>query len=809
MNQQEFRLIVDQIEEEASIETGIPIKRNADYLELGHDIWREFPVSFKDFVESDLHLSHPALTDRQYSDILKLLGSNPQEVFRDNPGYNVGVLLWGKGCFVGSTKVSLIDGRELSFRDLLKEFNEGKKNRVFSLDTTGVSRVGRISNCKITKKVKKLVEIVYSNGKKDFCTEDHPFMLWDGRYEAASKLSKSKSLSSRCGRMDIISIKPIKLRKAVDVYDITVEGYHNFALSSGVFVHNSGKDLVASCMQAYLVYVLLCMRNPQEYFQFPVSEPLDIVNVSYNAREAKEVFFAKFKERIKNWRWLRERYLIFEGGRPLNKYVKGSTQYVRIGENNIKFPHLIRTNSEHSQASSYEGYNIIFWVMDEASAFMDASKRANANLVYSTLLTSSETRFGTRAKGLILSFPRAKNDFTVRMYEKAIKGDATSSGGKLFGSKGFSWEIKPSSFFCGTTFEYKGHNIPVELKSSFDQFPEEAECRHLCSPGEEVDSFIKFPERVDDAVIDKEPLFITETQIFEHKVKGVIKRFIGKKIISWKDMTLAEKQLPRVIHIDNGVDICDAALAVGHGENLFMDDIHASGKSIDKLENGEISLVDPRSFITEGEFVPIRKTVIDAIEVWVPDKRRQLQVSLLSVDNMLEDICNVLNIVAISYDQWESAKSIEYFLSLGYSIEKHTITYEDFRQVRTCLYVNALELPYYPVSLRDRDVSLVVEEFKHLRSLGGKRIDKGEGYSKDVVDCIAGVVRHVNSKSYKVRSTPSRAIKGSLVLSGKAVDQFGAPEAQPVISTKPKLAQSPSSRRPRPRLSNSLLNRKR
>ena len=860
MNQEEFRLIVNQVEEEAAIESGIPIKRDNDYLELGHDIWKEYPVSFNEFVESDLHLNHPALTSRQYKDVLKLLGSDPQEVFRDNPDYNVGVLLWGKG---------------------------------------------------------------------------------------------------------------------------------------------SGKDLVASCMQAYLVYVLLCMRSPQEYFQFPISEPIDIVNVAYNAREAKEVFFAKFKERIKNWRWLREHYMIIEGGRPLNKYVKGTTQYVRIGENNIKFPHLIRANSEHSQASSYEGYNILClsgetkiklvdgrsvsikelegqtnflvysydkekqqiasgnvtkvfktqqdalvykvnfskgksvkctgdhlflmrdgsykkakdfqfndslmpfyyqinsrtkgyewlylpepakwwstqeqyhkrfatrvgsslsletrkkiseslkrnrynnhkvvsvefagyadvydmsvekyhnfaldcgvfahncWVMDEASAFMDAGKHSNATLVYSTLLTSSETRFGTRAKGLILSFPRSKNDFTVRMYEKAIKGDATDSGGKLFGSKGFSWEIKPSRFFCGTTFEYKGHNIPVELKSSFDQFPEEAECRHLCSPGEEIDSFIKFPERVDDAVIDKEPIFVTETQIFEHNIKGTIKRFVGKKIIAWKDLTLAEKRLPRVIHVDNGVDVCDAALVIGHGEDLFMTAIHADGRGIDEIENDETSLIDPKSLIAEGEFVPTRKTIIDAIEIWVPDKRRQLQVSLLSVDSMLEDICNVLNIVAISYDQWESAKSIEYFLTLGYVIEKHTITYEDFRQVRTCLYVNALELPYYPLSLKDRDTSLAVEEFKHLRSLGGKRIEKGEGYSKDVADCIAGVVRHVNSKSYKGRSAPSRAIKGSLVLSGKTVDQFGAPDAQIVISTKPKLARLPSSRRPRPRLSNSLLNRKR
>lgn len=39
----------------------------------------------------------------------------------------------------------------------------------------------------------------------------------------------------------IKSIKIIKLNHTIPVYDITVDKYHNFALSAGVFVHNSGK----------------------------------------------------------------------------------------------------------------------------------------------------------------------------------------------------------------------------------------------------------------------------------------------------------------------------------------------------------------------------------------------------------------------------------------------------------------------------------------------------------------------------------------------------------------------------------------
>jgi DNA gyrase subunit B len=38
----------------------------------------------------------------------------------------------------------------------------------------------------------------------------------------------------------VVAVRPLEER--TDVYDLTVEGYHNFALASGVFVHNSAKQ---------------------------------------------------------------------------------------------------------------------------------------------------------------------------------------------------------------------------------------------------------------------------------------------------------------------------------------------------------------------------------------------------------------------------------------------------------------------------------------------------------------------------------------------------------------------------------------
>ncbi|MFH2231899.1 MAG: HNH endonuclease, partial [Patescibacteria group bacterium] len=61
--------------------------------------------------------------------------------------------------------------------------------------------------------------------------------------------------SPRCNNHKIRAVIPVHLKQAVPVYDLEVDEHHNFALSSGIFVHNSKdvSDAVAgSCHKASL-----------------------------------------------------------------------------------------------------------------------------------------------------------------------------------------------------------------------------------------------------------------------------------------------------------------------------------------------------------------------------------------------------------------------------------------------------------------------------------------------------------------------------------------------------------------------------
>lgn len=208
------------------------------------------------------------------------------------------------GCHTYDTKVKLADGRDLEIGKIVEEFNQGKTNYVYSCDKNGKIFVQPITDAFITKRNTQVIRLTLDNGEQIKCTPEHPYMLRDGSYKEAQYLTKEDSLmplyfnrsnhpffnnfdipsneqtyefikmnndnkwyaTHRIVAEQYYGIKPnnmlnnnidnivnearthnhkvIKiewLEQKEDVYDITVPPYSNFALSAGIFVHNSAK----------------------------------------------------------------------------------------------------------------------------------------------------------------------------------------------------------------------------------------------------------------------------------------------------------------------------------------------------------------------------------------------------------------------------------------------------------------------------------------------------------------------------------------------------------------------------------------
>jgi len=191
------------------------------------------------------------------------------------------------GCFSGDTKVALVDGRSISFLKLIEEQKQGKTNYCYTIAKNRKIAISEIQNVRKTKSNTEVVKITLDNQEEIVCTPNHKFMLRDGSYKQAKNLTPKDSLmpfnrklseknlySKTSGthkhhidfnklnnrpdnivrngdyaRLEdavrnynhkIVSIEYLK--KRIDVYDLEVPHTHNFALHSGVFVHNSAKQ---------------------------------------------------------------------------------------------------------------------------------------------------------------------------------------------------------------------------------------------------------------------------------------------------------------------------------------------------------------------------------------------------------------------------------------------------------------------------------------------------------------------------------------------------------------------------------------
>lgn len=147
------------------------------------------------------------------------------------------------GCFTGDTKVSLFDGRELSFLELIDEYGYNGKFWVYSCTSDGVVVPGLAHSVHKTKVSTRIAIVKLDNGEEIRCTPDHRFMLRDGSYVGAKDLDSDLLLMSLKSNEYNVSTNVVDsveiIDSCVDVYDLEVDTYHNFALSSGVFVHNS------------------------------------------------------------------------------------------------------------------------------------------------------------------------------------------------------------------------------------------------------------------------------------------------------------------------------------------------------------------------------------------------------------------------------------------------------------------------------------------------------------------------------------------------------------------------------------------
>lgn len=468
-----------------------------------------------------------------------------------------------------------------------------------------------------------------------------------------------------------------------------VELEHNF-VAGGIVSCNSGKDFVSTISCAYIVYLLLCLKDPATYFGKPSGDSIDILNIAINAQQANNVFFKGFKTRIEKSPWFATKYEMKAG--------------------HVSFDKSINVYSGHSERESFEGYNLIVAILDEISGFALDSNQANdqgktASAIYNMYKASVASRYPDVGKLISLSFPRFKNDYISQLYDGAVAEKETITKTHKFklndeladGADGNEFEITWEedhiiSYKMSRVFALKRATWDVNPTRKIDDFMNafytntgDALGRFACMPSESSDSFFGSREKV-------EACFVRSNGIDEH----------GRFYESF----VPNPNVKYYLHVDLAKKRDRAAVAIAHVDGWSK-----------TIRGGFSSEVMPN-------------VIIDAVRWWTPTKEKQIDFADIR-DFIVSVSQRGFDIGKVTFDRYRSDDMIAYLNSIRIRAEVLSVAkkhYEDF-----LLLVNDERIigPYIPI---------LIDELLGLKLMNNDRIDHPHQTGKDLSDASAGAV---------------------------------------------------------------------
>ena len=194
----------------------------------------------------------------------RLHGVRPNSMSSYQPNYNYFSskveLYTDYECLAGSTIIPTVKfGMDKTIQELAELYpNKDTKFLVYSYDKDSQSiKIGNAHSVRKTKTA-QTYKITFDDGKTLIATDNHPIMLRNGEYKLVADLvigdrvmtfyndDLENVFENNCIILDI------QLHEVLDVYDMTVDEYHNFATDT-CFVHNcmDQDPIIASALDIY------------------------------------------------------------------------------------------------------------------------------------------------------------------------------------------------------------------------------------------------------------------------------------------------------------------------------------------------------------------------------------------------------------------------------------------------------------------------------------------------------------------------------------------------------------------------------
>jgi hypothetical protein len=452
----------------------------------------------------------------------------------------------------------------------------------------------------------------------------------------------------------------------------------------------SGKDFTSTVAVSYLVYKLLCLKDPARYYGKPSGDAIDIINIAINAQQAKNVFFKGFKTKIEKSPWFAGRY------------------YAKM--DSIEFDHSITVYSGHSERESHEGLNLMVAILDEISGFANEVATGNeqgktADNIYKAFRGTVDSRFPDLGKVALLSFPRYPGDFISTKYDAAIMekdviertytyvmnpelpSDATGNSLEISWEEDHILSYKYPGIFAlkRPTWEVNPTRSIDDFKLAFYTDIGDAMMRFACVPTFASDAFFKQQEKVRSAMTVRNPLDSFRRFDENFKPKPDTKYYVHAD--------LAQKH-----------DKC--AVAIAHVDKWV---------SIQVMKDYE-------------QVVPV--VVVDAVAWWEP--KVEGPVNLSEVKQWIQNLRRLgFDLGMVSFDRWQSFDIQNELKSVGIRTETVSVAKKHYEDMAMLVYEDRVALPA---------IELLFEELTQLKIMKNNRVDHPRKSSKDLADAVCGAI---------------------------------------------------------------------
>lgn len=452
----------------------------------------------------------------------------------------------------------------------------------------------------------------------------------------------------------------------------------------------SGKDFVSTVACAYIVYKLLCLKDPAKYFGKPSGDAIDLINVAINAQQAKNVFFKGFKSKIERSPWFVGKY-----------YAKADS---------VEFDKSITVYSGHSERESHEGLNLLLAVLDEISGFASEVNTGNeqgktADNIYKAFRGSVDSRFPDLGKVVLLSFPRFPGDYISEKYEDVIAEKEVIERTHKFTINPLLPEDSPDN-----TFEIswdEDHIISYKYPGVFALKRPTWEV----NPTRKIDDFmIAFMTDLGDAMMRFTCVPTFASDAFFKQVEKVRKCMtLHNPVDNFRRFDESFKPDPDkvyYVHADLAQKHDKCAVAIAHVEKWV---------NIQVINNYE-------------QVAPI--VVVDAVAWWEP--KIEGPVNLSEVKQWIQNLRRLgFNIGMVSFDRWQSFDIQNELKQVGMRTDTVSVAKKHYEDMAMLVYEERLVMPA---------IELLFDELTQLKIMKNNRVDHPRKKSKDLADAVCGAV---------------------------------------------------------------------